>query len=274
MRVEEQLRAGDQPEAQYEALKAYLMMYDPERFEPASLKAHVEADWDVRLGARDEPPSSASALTQPSRRLLAQGAGRFAAAAGQGAGRCHAYAALAAVPLAQRVYNRLRQRGLGSDFPEFTVAKAGGGNAPLVFVRASGQPLTRGVPGLFTFNGYHKGFQSGGRRRHSPAGRANKAGCWASRRRTACKSPQAPLLASNAPGRRRARLYLNEYRDSLWKTSSRTSETAPMTSIEASRSSVARFPLGAGQRRWCRCCKAMSRETTLLAGNTCRSIKA
>ena len=67
---------------------------------------------------------------------------------------------LSAVPLAQRVYNRLRQRGLGSDFPEFTVAKAGGGNAPLVFVRASGLPLTRGVPGLFTFNGYHKGFQS------------------------------------------------------------------------------------------------------------------
>jgi type VI secretion system protein ImpL len=38
LRVEEQLRAGDQPESQYEALKAYLMMYDPAHFDAEALK--------------------------------------------------------------------------------------------------------------------------------------------------------------------------------------------------------------------------------------------
>ena len=50
LRVEEQLRSLDQPESHYEALKAYLMMYDPQRFDAGALKAHIEADWDVRLG--------------------------------------------------------------------------------------------------------------------------------------------------------------------------------------------------------------------------------
>ena len=36
---------------------------------------------------------------------------------------------------------------------------------PLVFARASGQPLTKGVPGLFTYDGYHKGFQKAVKRR-------------------------------------------------------------------------------------------------------------
>ena len=50
---------------------------------------------------------------------------------------------LASNPLAQRGYGRLKQQGVGADFPEFTVARAGGPNAPIVFVRASGAPLTR-----------------------------------------------------------------------------------------------------------------------------------
>jgi type VI secretion system protein ImpL len=66
---------------------------------------------------------------------------------------------LAAVPLAQRVYNHMRRQGLGADFPDFTVAGAAGSSAALVFVRASGAPLTTGVPGLYTYEGYQRGFQ-------------------------------------------------------------------------------------------------------------------
>ena len=42
---------------------------------------------------------------------------------------------LAAVPLPQRIYDRMRQQGLGKDFPEFTVVRAAGNNAALVFTR-------------------------------------------------------------------------------------------------------------------------------------------
>jgi type VI secretion system protein ImpL len=63
------------------------------------------------------------------------------------------------VTLPQRIYNRMRHQGLGKEFPEFTVLRAGGPNAALVFQRASGQPLNKGVPGLFSYDGYHRGFQ-------------------------------------------------------------------------------------------------------------------
>ena len=54
---------------------------------------------------------------------------------------------------------RLKRQGVADNIPEFTVAQAAGNSAALVFMRASGQPLTKGVPGLFTFDGYHKAFQ-------------------------------------------------------------------------------------------------------------------
>ena len=65
---------------------------------------------------------------------------------------------IARTPIAQRIYSRLKLQGVGANFPEFTIAKAAGPSATLVFARASGQPLTRGVPGLFTYDGYYKGF--------------------------------------------------------------------------------------------------------------------
>ena len=258
IRVEEQLRAGDQPEAQYEALKAYLMMYDPERFEPASLKAHVENDWEVRL-ARELSPEQREALTRHLDGLLSLGA-TVSPIPQEKALVDATRTQLSAVPLAQRVYNRLRQRGLGSDFPEFTVAKAGGGNAPLVFVRASGLPLTRGVPGLFTFNGYHKGFQSvvG----EATAQLASEQGWVLGIAAVDTKSPQAVQAASRLPDDVR-RLYLIEYRD-LWKNFIADVKLAPMTSISQSLER-ARF-LSAPDTPLLPLLRAMSRETTLLAG--------
>jgi type VI secretion system protein ImpL len=80
MRVEEQLRATDQPEAQYEALKAYLMMYDPARFEAGVAEAaHVEADWEARLGARARRRAASGADTPTSTACSNAGRHRLAA---------------------------------------------------------------------------------------------------------------------------------------------------------------------------------------------------
>ncbi|MBI3155720.1 MAG: type VI secretion system membrane subunit TssM [Burkholderiales bacterium] len=158
LRVEEQLRAVDQPAAQYESLKAYLMLYDPAHFDAAALKAHVERDWEARLG-RELSTVQREDLSRHLDALLAQGPA--APPLPQDEALVQATRAqLAAQPLASRVYDRLRQRGLGEAFPEFDAVRAGGGNVPNVFTRASGLPLTRGVPGLYTYDGYHKGFQS------------------------------------------------------------------------------------------------------------------
>ncbi|MDO8375612.1 MAG: type VI secretion system membrane subunit TssM [Aquabacterium sp.] len=258
IRVEEQLRSGDQPEAQYEALKTYLMMYDPARFEPASLKAHVEQDWDVRIG-RELSVEQREALTRHLDSLLALGA--TVSPVPQDKALVEATRTqLSAVPLAQRVYNRLRQRGLGADFPEFTVVRAGGGNAPLVFVRASGLPLTRGVPGLFSYNGYHKGFQSvvG----DVTAQLADEQSWVLGVKAADDKGTQALLVSSRMTDDVR-RLYLIEYRD-IWKNFIADIKLQPVTSISQS-VEKARF-LAAPDTPLVPLLKAMSRETTLLAG--------
>ena len=52
--------------------------------------------------------------------------------------------ALARMPLQQRVYNRVKRQLVREKLPEFSPAGAGGREAATVFVRKSGEPITRG----------------------------------------------------------------------------------------------------------------------------------
>ena len=158
LRVEDQVkRSIDNPELQYEALKAYVMLHDPQHFDAKALKAYFMADWDLNL-QRSVTTEQHAQLIGYLDDLLAQGP------AVSPLPQDHQLvdstrARLVVIPLAQRVYYRLKQQGVGDTIAEFTVAKAAGNSAALVFMRASGAPLTKGVPGLFTFDGYHKGLQ-------------------------------------------------------------------------------------------------------------------
>ncbi|MDQ2926791.1 MAG: type VI secretion system membrane subunit TssM [Pseudomonadota bacterium] len=158
LRVEEQLRqASTASETQYEALKAYLMLHDVQHFDPDALRIYLENDWDVQFG-RSLSTEDRERLDGHLTALLAGGAAVSPLAEDQALVDFHR-SRLSAVTLPQRIYDRMRQRGLGKDFPEFTVVRAAGNDAALAFVRLSGAPLTKGVPGLFTYDGYHKGFQ-------------------------------------------------------------------------------------------------------------------
>jgi type VI secretion system protein ImpL len=159
LRIEQQLNtdARNNPELLYEGLKAYIMLHDPQHFNTTALKAYITADWenslpsDVSNRQRKELEGhlstlldSGDATTSPfpaDARLIADGRN-----------------AIARTPLATRIYNRLKRQGVASNLPEFTIANAAGPSAALVFIRASGKPLTSGVPGLYSFNGYHKAF--------------------------------------------------------------------------------------------------------------------
>lgn len=159
LRVEDQVRASiDTPELQYEALKAYIMLHDPKHFDAEALKAYFLADWDLNL-PRTVTTEQRAELIGYLDDLLAQGPAVSPLPEDRQLVDS-TRARLVAIPLAQRVYYRLKQQGVGDEIPEFTVAKAAGSSAALVFMRASGAPLTKGVPGLFTFDGYHKGLQS------------------------------------------------------------------------------------------------------------------
>lgn len=159
-RLEDQLRSAqkDNLEFAYEALKSYVMLHDPEHFDSDALKAWITLDWNRSLD-RGVPEEQRKALEEQLDALLAQGPPRSPLPKDENLVR-NVRALLVSYPLEQRIFSRLKRLRTGADMPAFTVANAAGPAAPLVLERVSGKPLTEGVPGMFTYDGYHKRFQS------------------------------------------------------------------------------------------------------------------
>ena len=157
-RLEERLRGSSKNnlEQAYEALKSYLMLYTPEKFDADALKAWIAIDWDVNYGQKLSPEQR-KALDGHLDALLAQGAPAAPAALDKQLVQS-TREMLASFPLEYRIYSRIKRQYRG-DVPEFTVAGAGGPNAQQVFERASGEPLSRGISGFYSKDGYHKAFQ-------------------------------------------------------------------------------------------------------------------
>ncbi len=158
-RIEDQLRTAqkDNLEYTYEALKTYLMLNQPEHFDADALKAWITLDWARNLD-RGIAEDQRQLLEEQLDVLIAQGPPRSPLPMDENLVRS-VRALLASYPLEQRVFSRLKRQNLGKDIPPFTVANAAGPSGPLVFERISGKPLTEGIPGLFTYDGYHKRFQ-------------------------------------------------------------------------------------------------------------------
>ncbi|MEP6875297.1 MAG: type VI secretion system membrane subunit TssM, partial [Burkholderiales bacterium] len=158
-RLEERLRAAnrDNLEGSYEALKSYLMLYSPDQFDRDTLKAWIGIDWDAQYAA-SLAPEQRRELDAHLDALLADGAPRATAPMDK-ALVASVRDMLVAFPLDYRIYSRLKRQAVGNDIAEFSVARAAGPNAAQVFMRASREPLTRGVPGLYTREGYQRLFQ-------------------------------------------------------------------------------------------------------------------
>jgi type VI secretion system protein ImpL len=154
-RLEERLRAAnkDNLENAYEALKSYLMLHQPERFDADALQAWIGVDWDDNYGRM--APEQRSQLDAHLAALLALGPPR-AALARDDALVASVRELLAAYPLEYRVYSRIKRQYRPGSVPDFTVAGAAGPNAAQVFARASAEPLTKGISGLYTRDGYRK----------------------------------------------------------------------------------------------------------------------
>lgn len=159
-RLEDQLRSAqkDNLEFAYEALKSYVMLHESEHFDGDALKAWITLDWNRSLD-RGIPEEQRKALEEQLDALLAQGPPRSPLPKDENLVR-NVRALLVSYPLEQRIFSRLKRMRTGADMPAFTVAGAAGPAAPLVLERASGKPLTEGVQGMFTYDGYHKRFQS------------------------------------------------------------------------------------------------------------------
>ena len=115
---------------------------------------------------------------------------------------------LIAYPLEYRIFSRLRRTGVGSNYPEWSVAAAGGPNSAQVFERASGQPITKGIPGLFTRDAYFKEFKGSVDKVAKQMASEQR---WVlGHREGRCAAAQATITDAEMTERVR-RLYLQEY---------------------------------------------------------------
>lgn len=159
LRIEEQLRTvnPNNLEFAYEALKAYLMLHDSNHFDADAVKAWVSLDWDHSL-PRDVTVEQREELMAHLSTLLERGALNSPMPADENLVQS-VRTMLEQYSLANRVYSRLKRVGVGRDVPEFSLTRAAGPGAALVFTRRSGEPLTKGIPGMYTYDGYYKAFR-------------------------------------------------------------------------------------------------------------------
>lgn len=158
LRLEERLRASnkDNLEQAYEALKGYLMLYTPDKFDAQTLKAWIQVDWDVNY-SRSLSADQRKALDGHLDALLALGPPGSVKPIDK-ALVDSTREMLTVFPLEYRIYSRLKRQYKG-DLPEFSVARAGGPNAQQVFERTSGEPLSKGISGFYSKDGYQNAFQ-------------------------------------------------------------------------------------------------------------------
>ncbi|RCX31137.1 type VI secretion system membrane subunit TssM [Thioalbus denitrificans] len=157
LRLEDQLRSGmGKPDYLYEALRVYLMLDDPDHFDAATVRTWMAFDWEQNL-PRDVSKEQRQQLEAHLAAALEREAGT-APIPLDGELVSRAREVLLRVPLDQRIYARIRQEKIANEIPDFTISGAAGPDAPLVFVRKSGLPLNQGVPGLYTYDGYHQVF--------------------------------------------------------------------------------------------------------------------
>lgn len=155
-RMETELRRGtaNSSDYLYELLRVYIMLGDRSHLDPSAVQAWLELDWarnlaDANEAQRADLSDHVAALLDPSRQadappqldadLIAQ-----------------TRLSLARMPMGDRVYNRLKRDLMRAKIPDFDVAAVAGRDAPVVLTRQSGQPLTRGIAGVFTVAGFQR----------------------------------------------------------------------------------------------------------------------
>ena len=153
-RLEEVLRRGDanNQEYLYEALRVYLMLGQNGRLDPDSVQAWLAIDWARNLA--DSTPEQRDQLALHVAAMLEPGADSEEPAPLDASLIAQTRMTLAMMPLPQRVYNRLKRQVAAAKLPDFSVSSAVGRDATQVLARKSGEPLTRGIPGLYSVAGY------------------------------------------------------------------------------------------------------------------------
>ncbi|WP_444634937.1 type VI secretion system membrane subunit TssM [Cupriavidus oxalaticus] len=211
--LESAIAARDARQA-YDTLRVYLMLHEKGRFSARELRAWVQSDWatgngSVAFGGRVAVLEHLDGLLDGSRPLQSPYARNEALIRS-------ARDFLDGNTSIERLYDRARAAMLEAAPQDFTLVRAVGPQAGTVFARASGEPLERGIPGLFTYAGYHDVFNA---RLPEFVGKAQAVDAWVMGRTGHDGGAQKKTLeaAAGKPSdndsltREIRRLYLEEY---------------------------------------------------------------
>ncbi|WP_372069473.1 type VI secretion system membrane subunit TssM (plasmid) [Tistrella mobilis] len=155
VRLENQLRAAASPsDVSYTALKVYLMLGAQGPIESEVIGAWMALDWQNRWPGEENAPLRA-ALQDHLAALLDR---PIASVPLDGALVEQVRTLLASQPLAERVYARLVESPAATALPAWTPVDHAGPQAARVLVRRSGKRLSEGIPGIYTYDGFHNTF--------------------------------------------------------------------------------------------------------------------
>lgn len=152
-RLEEQMQANlNNSELLFEALKVYLMLGLQGAMDETQVKQWMQVDWDVAFPDQDQLRADLlghldELVNQPMREIALNGP---LVEQVQGI--------LAETPLAERVYRSIVNAPAARDLSQFRITDAGGPAVSRVLLRPSGTPLSVGVEGVYTHEGFHEYF--------------------------------------------------------------------------------------------------------------------
>jgi type VI secretion system protein ImpL len=151
-RLETQMHGTlDRPDYLYEATRVYLMLGSEGPLDRDLVRAWMSLDWQATYPGSVIAPTR-DALEGHLAALLAEPLPPIGL---DGALLAAARATFSRVPLANRIYSRIGSSGAAQAVPPWRPADALGAVGVRVFVRASGKPLTEGIPGFYAVEGFH-----------------------------------------------------------------------------------------------------------------------
>ena len=152
-RLEEQMQANlNNPDLLFEALKIYLMLGLQGPMDEGLVNQWMGIDWGLAFPGQDALIADLKGhlnqmLNQPMREIALNGP---LVEQIQGL--------LSETPLAERIYQSIVTSPTVRELPEFRLTDVGGPAASRVLLRPSGQPLTQGIEGVYTREGFHDHF--------------------------------------------------------------------------------------------------------------------
>lgn len=139
----------------YETLKTYLMLFNDEKFEQSEVLAWFRFYFE-RQYPGDLNSDLRGRLSMHTKNLLESDEKRFVM---DSKAVSEARDVLTQMSLPERAYQRMKMQFVNSHIPSFRLTDLLGPRGLEQFERKSGKPLSQGIPGFYTYNGYHSIFQ-------------------------------------------------------------------------------------------------------------------